>query len=374
MLVREYGDKGVGEPLRFVEIENATVIPTAISSSNGSVRGGIVGTVGAPEFIHQRRGAPGGFRTVTRLRHDDPTGRFDLSSPNRLPGTSLYLGPLHRHFGHFVTESVTRLWYALAQVSKFDRVIALPEVSSVEQRENFTVDSLAPWQQDLLTYLGARDPFFVSRPVRCERLIVPEQQYLLFSEVNNAVGRRILASHAEHYFHTPATSHHSPRVFLGRPDIAAGGVAGESYLGEFLANFGYDVIRPETLPILQQLAAAYSAERVVATQGSALHLFNLLGETSAHALVIRRTTRSAFERFTSTVRPHFRSLTSVRQGSRLSGKATFHDLRLIDVGAFLRAVHAFDATIDPSAFDWAEFWRAARGDIEHWSEANQRPA
>lgn len=247
----------------MVELHNVKVFPLAFSSQSGSVRGGIVGP-GLPEYVHQRRGTGTGLiQLTTRLRHTDPSGMLKSREFKHVEGVSFYVGPLHRHFGHCLTESFSRIWALGRKEVNPDRFVILPEARSEEERNRFKEEGAWGWQKDALDYVGLYQPMFVTEPTIFERLVVPEQASILFSDFH----------HPEHVEYldrirrsTFGESSAARKIFYSRGS-GFGSVAGEKYLGTFLEENGYETITPEELSFAEQLSIARESKNCLWSAG-----------------------------------------------------------------------------------------------------------
>jgi capsular polysaccharide biosynthesis protein len=360
---------GIGD-LQYVTMRDARVLPGAVTSTNGSVRGGVAPVEGSPEFIFQLRQVDGKVVSLTRFRHGDPTGvGREGESPTHFPGTYVYLGPLHRHFGHFVTESITRIWYSLLTTAPDLDLVVLPEIDSVEERENFSFDKLQPWQQDIFKYFGVeRRLHFVRSTSIFENLIVPQQGGILFSVEHAETYLDALTSHRIKLLGTPPEK---TKVFYQRPqDVPYGKIAGEEYIGKFLSECGYQAVYPELLSGSEQIQLANAASKVISTQGSALHVFNLLGRCEADVLVLQRSTARALKDVINTVEPYVGSVTIHDPAAYVHGGANSSSrLQMIDVEPFLLQLTEFDESIDPEIFDYAAYYRAVLADVQAFTRS-----
>jgi hypothetical protein len=78
-----------------------------------------------------------------------------------------------------------------------------------------------------------------------------------------------------------------PALYVSRAGMPAR-FAGETYLERILEAAGVHVMRPETLPLLEQIRAYRAAERIIFAEGSAVHVLQLLGHVDADVGVIVR--------------------------------------------------------------------------------------
>ena len=206
-------------------------------------------------FAHRRRGHVTGQPPAPQVV---PEARWT--------GRHIYAGVLFGQFGHFVTESLSRLW-ALSE---------RPGAALVWHRHpDHRQPGLARWQEQVLEAAGAggRTHRIVDAPVLVEDILVPEQGHILGERHHPSLDAVI----ARHRFHKPVPGR---RVWLSRSLLTREGggglVEGEAELEALLRAEGWEVLHPERLPVPAQLAACEQAEVIAGFAGSAFHLL-LLG-------------------------------------------------------------------------------------------------
>ena len=216
----------------------------------------------------QRLGGVNGYNWAPA----DP-GRLSSRSrrAERLEGTWLYGGHWMQHFGHFAIDTITTLWPVLdVQGLVFHKYLKRPW-------------SIEPWQARLLELSGYGGlPVKVvdhGNPMTVQRLLVPGRAVVPRGWAHPQaveVWDRVASS---------ATGHQSPaRVFMSRTGHnerrrAEGHRSGERTtaswdqgLDGIFEQQGFAVVRPEELPLDEQLALVANADTVAGGSGSALHL------------------------------------------------------------------------------------------------------
>lgn len=194
-----------------------------------------------------------------------------------LPGTFLYGGPVWHSFGHFISEFMHRLW-----------VTELPEwrgapVAFVATEGRPVPGFLAP----LLDLLGVRDWRVIEGPARIERLVVAEQGKMLHCPPAPEYVA-FLARRLAHLAHEPARFPPRLAVLRGHLGSGHGRCFGETWLARQLEAFGYVYFKPETHSIADQANAYVHAEQIVMSEGSAIHMFDLLPPVKAQIAVLNR--------------------------------------------------------------------------------------
>jgi hypothetical protein len=199
-----------------------------------------------------------------------------------LDGRWLWAGSLYAHFGHFLVESLSRLW-ALEALSGRppDGILYVPK----RPRQP---PALARFQAEVFAALGVGVPVRVAcAPVRVGELVVPGQGFGLgrisrgTPEMRHAMRRRFGAGIAPEG---------PERLYVSRSRTgAAGGIAGETALEALLAEEGYEIFHPQEHAIATQIARYKAARRVIISDGSAGHLFAHVGRADQRvAYLVRR--------------------------------------------------------------------------------------
>lgn len=199
-----------------------------------------------------------------------------------LKGRWLFGGLLWVHFGHFLAESTSRLW-ALDNLADLDGIIFFPKRPKVGE---MTVQ----FQADFLRLLGCNLPMHIAtEPTEVETLLVPGQGFGLGHLSTGTPEYR-------DYFHNNFGKSVAPdgpeRLYLSRSALGPkrGGIVGEEYLEQSLIAHGYEIFHPQQHSMETQIARYKAAKKIVSLDGSALHLFALVGRPDQDiAMILRRT-------------------------------------------------------------------------------------
>ena len=175
-----------------------------------------------------------------------------------LPGDSLFIGPFMLHYGHFISETLSRLRPSMNDPKRYERLVAFPFSKAGLRLERF--------HTYILGCLGIDGAAITTlqEPVGFERIEVPEQLWQVNVGANLAVRDVYRKINSLHVTRTP-----DARVFLSRtrsPRLQG--------IGDIEAAFerrGFRVIYPETIPIEEQLSIYASADIIAGISGSAMH-------------------------------------------------------------------------------------------------------
>jgi hypothetical protein len=209
-----------------------------------------------------------------------------VSEPDFLAGRWLWGGVLWAHFGHFLVESTSRLWALDALDAPVDGVLFVPKRPKVG-------DSLRGFQTDFVSLMAADTPIRVATvPTRVEHLVVPGQGFGL-GRLTAGTPRFRAAIHRS--FASNVAPDGPEKIYISRSalGLGKGGLLGEEHLEELLRAEGYEIFHPERHDIATQIARYKAARKVVAADGSALHLYAMVGKPDQSVAMILRRKSSA---------------------------------------------------------------------------------
>lgn len=204
-----------------------------------------------------------------------------------LPGRWLWAGVRMEHFGHFIMESLGRLW-ALDRET-VDGILFIPESGFGQPAE------LAAWQRQFLGLLGIDLPVrLVTEPTRVQALLVPGQGFGIGPLIGGTAPFRAFV---QSRFAKDIPPQGPEKLYLSRTRLPAdlGGIVHEDFLERALEDRGYGIFHPQEHPLEVQIARYKAARQVVGLDGSALHLFALVARPDQQVAVIQRRPGSAPE-------------------------------------------------------------------------------
>jgi len=228
-------------------------------------------------FAHLRA-----FPSVTNVVSTvEPTGSgASTAAEDAIPivQTCVYGGVLHEHFGHFVAESVHRLWLLRLLVGQNAWV-----AFHVGVRRGVFRTRMPDYVVDVLSALGAPPErlLFIDRPMRFARIYFPKQgRYLGRPEIISGYSETFFGRHADNI---------GKRLYISRSTyLSKGSYFGERLVERTLAANGFEVIYPESLAPTRLVQAFREASEIVFAEGSAIHLLEICGRISARVLVVMR--------------------------------------------------------------------------------------
>lgn len=206
------------------------------------------------------------------------------TEPSAVVPAALYGGTIMPHFGHFVAESLHRLWPLLSE-STYDNV---PIAFHAHVGPQGGIDDLPTYVRAIWSYIGINPDrvILINEPILFERLFVPTQCSFLGRGwidpkyidllATKSVGRR------------PAAHSRRPNLFIGRQNyLNTGSIIGEQLVASTLQKSGsFDVITPEDEDLADLVSWYEAADTLVFIEGSAIHALEFCRKTDARILIV----------------------------------------------------------------------------------------
>ncbi|SLN59390.1 hypothetical protein ROA7450_03072 [Roseovarius albus] len=198
-----------------------------------------------------------------------------------LEGRYMFAGPLFGHFGHFLVESICRLWAVEYLKDKIDGVVWVPKF---QNRPQHVMNVFRP----LIEMLGVDVPCInIEDPTRVETLYVPQQGFGMFEMIEGAPEFR-------EWIKVKGGKGVKPqgekKIYVSRSALppARGSLLGEKRLEALLEEEGYAVFHPQKHNFEEQIAAYKAATHIISIDGSPLHLAALVCDENQKVACIAR--------------------------------------------------------------------------------------
>ena len=157
-------------------------------------------------------------------------------------------------YGHFLLESLSRLWYVLKHTDDQAQIAFIPIGSIGKYAEFFELLGI-PMERII----------FVDRPMQFAEIIIPE----ISSEMGEAYTEEFLTPYRKMMDSVSAGKH--KKIYLTRRKFAFSGLCGEKSVEKLFKVNGYKIIVPEEHSVKEQVALIKGADSVVSFLGSATH-------------------------------------------------------------------------------------------------------
>lgn len=214
---------------------------------------------------------------ITTLPDRDPD-----EVAQHLPGRWLFGGLFYGHFGHMLCESTARLW-ALDHVPGITGILFHPKLRFTHENRMIR-DHLALFHAMGLADLTIRAP---QVPVRVDEMVIPEQG---FGIGEMAAGRPEYRAFMRDRLSRAAPAEGPENLYISRARLPSkrGSVLLETRIEDLMQAAGYTVFHPQEQPLPVQLSRYRAARRIVALDGSALHLAAMVVQDGAQVAILNR--------------------------------------------------------------------------------------
>lgn len=200
----------------------------------------------------------------------------------RLEGRWLWGGVMWRNFAHFVVESPGRLWGYDTMPGGVDGILFVPR----RPRED---PDLTGFRADFFAAMGLGDvPIRVAhKPTEVAELVVPGQGFGLGAITD---GTQIFRDFMHRRFGAGIAPEGGEKLYISRALLgpSRGSLLGEERVEKLMRAEGFDVFHPERHTIPQQIARYKAARKIVASEGSALHLYAFCGGPQTEVAILCR--------------------------------------------------------------------------------------
>lgn len=188
----------------------------------------------------------------------NPSKITPFDAENVVKGKSLYIGHFFAHYGHFITEGISRLW--LDNISDYDHYIMVPFL------EGYDGIIFQEFHLSLYKSLGidTKKIFILNDKTRIELMDVPERS-LVINKDCNILHRKTLKKIVSHFCKNSI----SRNIYVSR--TANDRIDNTKEVEKFFRDNGFDIILPGKMSFEDQVNTFYNASVVVGLPGAALH-------------------------------------------------------------------------------------------------------
>lgn len=187
----------------------------------------------------------------------------------------VYAGILYNHFGNFITDCLSRLWYVAKYNNHNLKILFLAEDNS----------GLLEYQISLLKLLGIDSEriIILQKPATIKQIIVPVQAWLTFAAFNCElfnITYDFIIKNAEHKPYE--------KIYLSRSKFEKKDLFNEKYFEDFFSDMSFKILYPEKLHINDQVSYIASAKEIACTSGTLSHL-SLFAKPNTKLICLLRT-------------------------------------------------------------------------------------
>lgn len=196
----------------------------------------------------------------------------------------IYIPCIPNHWGHFLLDVVSRLWFALENTSRIAFCIS-----------GFSNGKLIPNMQEFFELLGYDEQrlIIIDKPTRFHRVMIPEpslcqdnQWYFhpKYMETVNRVKKAVLESEGSKAFKK------YNKIYFTRRKLETNwhSEAGERIIEDTFRRNGFQVFSPELLSLKEQILLVSSCKEVASLSGTIPHNI-IFANKDSHFIILSRT-------------------------------------------------------------------------------------
>ena len=166
----------------------------------------------------------------------------------------VFLGPLSKHYGHFILEGLSRLWFYLESNNTKYKAVYI----SSEGEDKFN---------ELFNFFGIKKENIlkIEKPTKFKTVIIPEQSIRLhdfyhvkYKETIDRIIERVNPSKYE-------------KVYYSKRGLKSGRAFGEESIENVFLKNGYKVFHPQNLSLYDQISILKGCKMFASTSGTSAH-------------------------------------------------------------------------------------------------------
>lgn len=256
--------------VRFKILHDSTVLPLR-KSGNGEMLFGLGGVLNSyGEYVESS-----GLKTRFG-------GAYPFIEPEKRAETVVFCGLFVKHWGHFLVEAVSRLWYFLEHDDGISKYVFVVE-------ENATVNITGNYLR-FFQLLGIADRLeFINKPVCFSTVIVPELGYARMTYYSDQF-KKIFDTVCVNAIACNPTIKKTDKIYFSRGHFqkAVGSEIGNDLLEHYFESNGFTILYPEELSLEEMICYIRNADICATPSGTLPHNF-LFAQDNKKTIVVERT-------------------------------------------------------------------------------------
>lgn len=198
----------------------------------------------------------------------------------------IFAGDLNKHFGHFITDSITRMWYAVKATDQNLKIALL--LNSTWSWADWNLDT--SYHLKLLQMAGIKKEriIIVDKPTQFKSVIVPKQAVYWHGKRYNSELLKIFYNNAMN----SVVPKNDKKIYLSKSKWDRKPLFNESFFENFFSSRGFKIIHPQDLPIEEQIAHIVGADEIACTNGTLPH-FTLFAKPKTKLICLLRSGASS---------------------------------------------------------------------------------
>lgn len=194
-----------------------------------------------------------------------------------------FLGHLINHWGHFLIDMTTRLWYLLENDGTIDKYVFI-----TESKNPF---KLTGNYKEFFDLLGVADKIeIIDKPKKYKSVVVPEVSFSGRQRYYSLKFKKIFDTVAGNALKKPLNLKAYDKIFLTRSGFekAKKSESGLLMLDDYFGKNGYKIIRPEKISLSELIFYLRNANVCAACSGTPPHNFLFCGDGQKVEIVERQ--------------------------------------------------------------------------------------
>lgn len=177
-------------------------------------------------------------------------------------GLCYFLGNLLPHWGHFLLDGISRLWFLLH----------LPNDLRKELKFICYDNHMPTWGWQILSAFGINESnlIFMKKGMLVKNLIMPLESYR--THISASSEFQCVFDTIRDFYCNRLDIKPTRKVYLSRRNQLARKLSNEALIESLLSSEGYEIIIPESLSVAEQVQLAASCKILIGTTGSGLYL------------------------------------------------------------------------------------------------------
>jgi Glycosyltransferase 61 len=246
------------EPLRVQHVSRGIVFPLELSETNMHEQNQYGGVCDASlafvDLSSTKRVSPPNFISNFSDWYMGANPAYSKSSMDYIDETVVFIGALPKHYGHYILEGLSRLWFFL-------------ESSNLKYKCVYISDAGDDRFSDFLKIFGLSMERVVriAKPTIFKEVIVPEQSIQLHDYYCKEYKQTI------DNIMTGIQPVVNEKVYFSKRERRNDRAIGEAPIESVLANNGYAVYFPESMSVAETLSVLKGCNIFLATSGTNIH-------------------------------------------------------------------------------------------------------
>lgn len=271
--------------LNVIEIDDGYLLPAKKNSKRLIGLGGVLDY--NYNFIKESSIISGGG--FIQLNNEDDYeiyfgGKYDIFNDkdniNTLEEEVVYLGYINNHWGHFLIDFCTRLWYIISN-KKYKKYVFLVN----EGKKHYLINNIKRFFE--LLEIPLENIMFINKVTKCKKIIIPEPSYItnkyysqeyinIFNKIASNVNMKLSDNEEKVYFTRCGYSK------------AKNTEIGEEMLVNLFKKNGFKVISPEKCSLDEQIALIRNSKIIAGISGTITHNM-LFADEKQKVIIINKT-------------------------------------------------------------------------------------